>query len=552
MALTVHPLLRQMNVKELLTILAVSSVLIAGQSPSPGSIQSIPGAIKEYKGTVFPISSFVDIKLNLLPLHDFKAELSKMAHSIDLLIDKIFSYTGPTDLFQLLSPALHRLKFKLASYTDITYNPVNGSRSRRGLFDFVGVLSNELFGIVDTKSLEHRLQEYNNRQTSVAKTINANTRAISTLNHNVNQLKEATEQLSEVVTARLNSADKFAEMAFVINQYEVTFMQISSAAERFQNAVLRAAQGIVTKNLISPRDIRKTIHNLKSSHDLQPLFKQHEYMLLYSCLSSYLTKEGISILLPLRPPTTLRGYVIHPFPLQVNSSDMYVTLNAPYVILAPEPKQVITQTQAIALPTQSLYDTCHAPSLGIYVCMAPLWPYYTNVSSCEHAIVSHPHNIHSGCSFSKLLPAHTPFTVATQLQTIFYFYNDTQATISCGNNITRSKLNGPFVLPHSCSLKCISFSFPAIKHFQTTLNHDLQFPTPVTLPPPHNILPKSFDPKLTTVELPPPLSPPIHHHQIFAYGYPIAMSLGVIVVVGSVLFMAACCARRHNISKYKY
>ena len=541
-----------MDVKDLLTVLAATMSLAFGSSPPTGYIEHVPGAIKEFKGTIFPISSFVDVQLNLQPLKDFQSELSEMARNIDLMITNIFKYTGPDDHFQILSPALHRLKFKLASYTDKSYNPSNANRTRRGLFDFVGVLSNKLFGIIDTQSLETRLEDYGGRQNSIAKTITANTRAIATLDHNVKQLRDATVEFHNMINERLNSADMFAELAFIINQYELTFTHVSTAAERFQTAVLHAAEGHVSKDLISPHDIRRTIHDLKASHNLQPLFRKNQYMLLYSCLTSYLTETGISILLPLQPPATLKGYILHPFPLPVSAPSSYVSLQAPNIILAPQRKQVVSQTHAIALPPQNLYETCLSPATGIYVCMAPLWPYYTNVSSCAHAVIAHPHNIRSACSFSPLSPSHHPFTVATQLQTVFYFFDNTPTTVTCNNNVTQSHLKGPFVLPHSCALSSMSFSFPAIRHFHAKLNASMQFPVPTILPIPHTHFRHQMNLTLSPIRIPQPLAPPIHHHRMFAYGYPIAMSVGVVTLIFSIIFLVAACMRRVNRANLQY
>ena len=538
---------QQMGANGLLLVFAASVFLTMGKETRPGTIQTIPGAIKEYKGKVFPISSFVDIKLNIQPLNDFKNELNNMSHSIQIMIDNIFKHSGPTDNFNIISPALHRLKFKMSSYTDVTYNSQNTSRVRRGLFDFVGVLSNQLFGIVDTKSLENRLQEYNGRQNTFAETINANSRALSTLSHNVQQLRDATSQFHTMITKRLNSAEVFAELAFITNQYELTFLEITSAASSFQNAVLDAAQGHVTKELISHQDIQRIIQKLRVSHNLQPLFHPSKFMLLYSCLSSYLTTDGISILLPLQPQTTLRGYLIHPFPLHLNFSEAYVTLDAPAIILAPPHTRVVTQSHAIALPTQNLYDTCHTPAAGIYVCRAPLWPYYKNTSSCAHAIVSHPHNIHGACTFSTITPTVKPFILNTQLQTVFYFYSPTPAAITCNNSITHSNLMDAFVLPHTCSLSCISFSFPAIKHYHTTITKQQQFPKPIPLPRPHTFIPPSANLTLSTVQIPPPIAPPLHHHRVFAYGYPIASSIAVIIVLIISLVLIVFCAKRCNV-----
>ena len=538
-----------MDVKIRLLIVVATTFLTRGQEPVPGTILTIPGAIREYKGTVFPISTFVDIKLDIQPLRNFKDELNNMAHNIQIIIDNIFKHSGPTDHFNIISPALNRLKFKLSSYTDVTYNPKNTSRKRRGLFDFVGVLSNQLFGIVDTKSLEERLEEYNGRQGTFAKTINANSRALAALSHNVQQLKDATEQFHSIINKRLNSAEVFAELAFITNQYELTFMEITSAGSSFQNAVLEAAEGRVTKELISHHDIRKIIQKLKSTHNLHPLFRPNQFMLLYTCLSSYLTNDGISILLPLQPPAALRGYLIHPFPLLRNSSSTYVTLDAPRIVLTPPPTRVVTQSHAIALPTQNLYDTCHTPAIGIYVCRAPLWPYFTNTSSCAHAIVSHPHNIHAACTFSAITPSIKPFILNTHLQTIFYFYSLTPASTTCNGTVTHLNLQNAFVLPHSCSLSCISFSFPAIKHFHTTLSTRRQFPKPIPLPQPHKFIPPSANLTLSAVDIPPSITPPLHHHRIFAYGYPIASSIAVVIILITSLVLALYCARKCDIAK---
>ena len=317
---------------------------------------------------------------------------------------------------------------------------------------------------------------------------------------------------------------------------------MKTAADNFQHAILEAIEGHVTKQLITPRDIRRVVHKLTNTDNLLPLFANN-FMMLYPCLTSYVTSQGLSILVPLNPPSKQKAYIIHPFPTKLNET--YMIIQSMGTILTTHAKHIVTQSNALALPQGSLSNICLTPKREVFVCLKPIWKYTTNTSSCEHAIISYNHNIQTTCEFKEIHPTNFPYTVNTALQTLFYFFEPMTASISCTGTTTQRTLNGSYILPHHCSMKCETFLYPAIKHLTTSFTKKLQYPTPTKLPnPTFNLLPHL---NVTLEKIPKQNDvPKLYHHEIFAYGYPVAMSVSTVVVIFLILMAISCCIKKYN------
>ena len=108
----------------------------------------------EYLGTVYPVTSFLEVRYNLSPIMEFRKQLVDQLHHI-IRFRKNLTNHPPLQHhhFQILSQSLIRLEKKISSFLEQESLPLNSTRSRRGLLNFVGVLSHTLFGTIDEKNL---------------------------------------------------------------------------------------------------------------------------------------------------------------------------------------------------------------------------------------------------------------------------------------------------------------------------------------------------------------------------------------------------------------
>ena len=488
----------------------------------PGTITVLPGAVDELRGTVFPINSYVEIKIITRPLMDLQTTLHEHLHQLRVLKLRVNTYPFNEKHKSMLLQEVDRLNNRISGYVASNWPNSTATRTKRGAFNFVGVMSNYLFGTVDEKTFNTRLQDLGGKIDAVASTFNTQTDAIEKLDINVKRLATAMTKIINN-TAHEDSTDEFAQLAFFLAQHAQEFTAIQNDMTQLQTAMSAAIHGTVTPSLLSPRDVRKIVKTVRMKHDKSPLFTTRNITLFYASLSSYLTVDGLSILLPLRPRVTLQAHRIHPFPHLQNNT--LVTLVAPHLILRSSPDE-FSPAQAMAFPPQALEDTCLNPAHGIYLCMTPAWPYITNTSSCAHALFSHQHRIFEACTFKIYNPTPSPFILPLQSASLIYFFKPTPVTVNCPDTIPMDPLTGPFILPHKCAILTMTFNLPAIKHYVTSVSTSLQFQHPMSLPPFDNSQ-NNRTINMTLLNIPNiahiPYTPTLR--PLFSFGYPILITL---------------------------
>ena len=483
----------------------------------PGDIVPIPGAILQLMGELLPITEFVHVIYDVEPLSLLVNEIESQYNSSSKLLKSL-----PTN--SPVRPVLVRLNNKIANYLK-DLKP-QSTRQRRGLFNFVGMLAHGLFGVVDDKTMNDKLQEFQGRQSAVTHTINAQSEQIHILQSNVRQLANAAEAFYQKVDTNYNHIESL-QIMFKSIEYLTAFDEISHSAERVQDAIIAAIKGEVTMSLLSPNDITNIYKNLTTAGAI-PLFPPNQFNLLYACMTAYITRDGLSILIPIRPNTTYTAFSVHPFPKQINES--FITLNAPDTILIPRTSQLLPMVTELAIPPQPLVTTCDVPTPGLFVCLKPLWPYTSNDSSCAYAITHQKKDIYSSCTFTEVDYKDTPYILPLKENTVFYFFEPMNVELHCNKTWTQS-LNGPYVLPHTCSMSNKHMHFPSIKHYHIKYAKHMQFIHPAPLPITTHSNPPLDQLKLQTMSKPPTL-PAYTGHIGFVFGYPVAVTVfGVFLLI---------------------
>ena len=496
----------------------------------------LPGAAIENIGTVYPITRLAEIKVDTTPLTNLKSTLT--AHTQNLthlrhLIenDESLQHGHAQQLLNSIDYIMHRV---IPLTHDNVTSKNNNTRSKRGLFNFVGVISNALFGTVDEYTLNDRLDEYDDKIRSVSHSFQTNTAALKAIIHNTKALQTAYEglqQASSDMYHQLDSWTRFVQLTSLVSQYKDTLNDITLAAGTYQRDIIAASRGQISPSLISPSDIHPILQKLLTDHNEIPLFQPSNLPSFYATLSSYVTPHGLSVILPIHPDMTLVAREVHPFPHYDNASETYITMDAPQLLLTTPTNTLYTAHSSAIL------HSCISPSPRTFVCLNPSWLYTQPPGECERALSNNPSQIPGACSFSSTPKTQHPYMLALDDVTLLYYFQATPVTIICDTTLPMIIISGPYSLPHKCKLQSINFSLPQIKHYKMSLTAEphLHLPLPlVPIPishPNHTSLNISFTdiPKLET-------APHNFNHYFLTYAYaPLVFSVMftlIIVAIG--------------------
>ena len=434
------------------------------------TLTPLPGAIREDIGITYPVTEAIKIIYDTSPYVHLTKIIGEQRKS---LIDIELHIQGDGYIEQrqkdLLLEAIETMKFRMDTAIGNNTQERN-NRTKRGLIDIVGTAAHTLFGIVNDDTLQGKLKEYDEQIKTVTNTYEASSRQINKVIRNVNKLEQDFNKLNK--NRPTFEANRFAHYAFQIHSYQTTLTDTIQAKTNLQRTLEQAALGNIEPSLITPHDLKKVIERMHIKQVRKPLFPIHNTALFYATLRGYITHEGLTIILPLRPTEIYRTYNVHPFPQQLNASETIVTLHSkPLILIDMNSHKVVT-------PTEPLTKLCTSPRERIYICLKQTWAQHKIGNTCERAIVGNVNSIHSLCSFNVHKAQTTPFLLPTTQSTILYFYTPTATTITCTTTQPMTVIEGPYTLPHECSLNTLSLSLPATHTYTTTFTKNITVPTP--------------------------------------------------------------------------
>ena len=500
----------------------------------PHHITAAPGAIIEDIGRVFPVNQHIEIRYKLEPLQEFsvalKAQLKGLLELDNMIAaDDVLDGNERAMLLNSIAATIHELSSFVERPQAMT------RRHKRGLLDFVGVMAHGLFGVIDEQTFSDRMGEYTSKLNTVVKSFDDSAHTLNALEHNIKQMHAAFTQLSsnirELTTAMSNVA-RFSRISFHLVQYQLTTLKVTHAASDLLAAVLLAANGQVTPKLITPHDFRNVIRHISLDVDnpLVPLFPLSRRTLFYTSLHSYLTKDGLSILLPLKPFNTLEAFRIHTFPSKRN--DTYYTLRLDHTIILKT-----IRGQALATPHTSFLESCHKPTPRIYACYTPTLIYDIDSPSCHRALVVQRHRVAEQCKFDEIRPTEYPYIIPLSEVSLLYYFFPTSTTVTCESKPITRLIEDIFLLPHSCELSSLSFQIPAFKQYVTTLEKE-----PLTIQPSSIYIP-DFPANITKITLEPmhnipsiPFLPTYHTVYVYPVYITVAGMILVMIFIISLLF----------------
>ena len=427
----------------------------------PPNVEMLPGIVKVEKGSLYEIDSYIEVRYSLGPVVSLTANINLEINQLEELQTKI-----------LLDPILTQAhKYLLANATK---NSISAARAKlphtrqagrnpRGLINFVGSIQHALFGVVDEYTLHKRLQEFKSRIDTISHTYDASAATINAIEHNVRLLKQAVQHLELKINNlhNVSEVEHFTQLSFLVSNVQLKLLTLVWENVHLKQAIAAACKGTVEPTLISPADITTILQTVKHEDHVTPLFEPEFSPLFYTTLSSYITPQGLSLVIPLKPFSTFKVYELNPFPEVVNGIIELASIEAHHTILANASMSIIT-------PQRPLSEICDRPTEDIYICMKPVWHVNTNEPSCERAILFDPHLILDLCSFNIFTPTKSPFYLPLGEVTAIYFNTPTRVTITCKHRLPSQTINGTYILPHTCSLRSKVLKLAATRIFKSS------------------------------------------------------------------------------------
>ena len=131
-------------------------------------------------------------------------------------------------------------------------------RVKRGLLNFVGEISNILFGIVDENTLNNRLNQYTDVLNTVKEIISMSLSSINQLDDNIVRLGNLFTDLSKqmfTMSSRLNNILHFTTLGITISNYNLGISNIIQHTNILLLSIAVTAKGIASPSLINRIDI---------------------------------------------------------------------------------------------------------------------------------------------------------------------------------------------------------------------------------------------------------------------------------------------------------
>ena len=424
----------------------------------PDNMEVLPGLIKVNEGVLYAVEEYIQVKYSLEPLTRFKVEIENALSSIENVAkiinnDPILS----NEHKEILTNATQNI------ISFAKWHPAYNLRKKRGLVNIIGNIQHALFGVIDERTLNKRLGELNSRLDTITHSYNATAAAINTIQHNMCQLKEAVIQL-DLRAGQGNATSElqqFTQVAFFISNVRARLQDLRSQRKHILQAIMSAARGTVEPTLITPLDIQGILHTFKQETMGQPLFTPDLSPLFYSTLSSYITPNGLTIVVPLKPASTFTVHRLYPFPTRAEGVVQLATVRTHETILT-------NVSGALIIPRKPLSDLCRQPTKTTFVCMKPIWHININTPSCERAIIFRPELIEEECTYNGLKVSSTPYFVPLGDITAIYFSTPTRVTATCARRAPTQTIQGIYILPNTCSITSKHLTLPASRSFESS------------------------------------------------------------------------------------
>ena len=167
---------------KLTVIIAITAAMLGYTTSTitrPGQLTNIPGGVLESHALVYSVQAFIEVRYQMGALDKFTELLEIQDMSLgNIAVNICRDNTLRENHKVMLQRAIKKLSNQISDMVEsIPGNHNQNSRNKRGLFNFVGILSHSLFGTIDEATFEGKLREYNNRLTAVTHSYTSSAKA---------------------------------------------------------------------------------------------------------------------------------------------------------------------------------------------------------------------------------------------------------------------------------------------------------------------------------------------------------------------------------------
>lgn len=380
--------------------------------------------------------------------------------------------------------------FHLVGHKFIDSNDV---RKRRGIFDGVSHAFNWLFGIPDADDAKYyaeSIKKLNSDERQIEILMKQQIHVISSAIKNYNASAQSLKVNEEKLNENIEKFNKYSRATThelkVINQrqaiidYISLLMQMTSELnQEFDNiisAILFAKQNNLHPSIISPRDLKHELSQIKLNSDIQFPIPIHNYNNIYKyfsiCeLSAFYDNDILifTIKIPLVHDQLYNIYNLIPLPVRHNSSNLYSYIDTSY------PYLLLSTTKTHYGRLRNLF-ACKKLSEEDYICENPTIHLTSERPVCETLLRS---------KLQDAIPKDCPTrTITADLEIwhplsanswLFIMSHPTTASISCdksNSKIYDVELNsvGIFAMRQRC--KCYTFSTVLVSSANRSTIHE--------------------------------------------------------------------------------
>ncbi|XP_076063501.1 uncharacterized protein LOC143038354 [Oratosquilla oratoria] len=344
----------------------------------------LPGAIVHQHGTTACVEDSIMVKLRISPT-SLLEPISKLQNDIQEIQNNINrqipnnthqNYETSQILYHnvnSLQSKLNKIKYTIYHLPDPDNDTINTRRTKRGLFDFVGIISKSLFGTATDQDI-HTVDTHIGKITRVlqqqGKLIDLNSQNIDLLADSVNSVIDKYNYLAQFTNTQLSQITNSQTALFFLyhlNNLDKELDSLKDHTNLIQKDIWNAHAGVVDSQMITPTQLTQTLRRAHSTLQLTPFFSKHEIQHYYPILASTIFQQFILINIPMDPVKRFSLWEIYPFPYPYQNRTM--TLNLPTSTILKS-----TDGQWLTLTSPDTITTCKTARPNFHIC--PAYPFH--------------------------------------------------------------------------------------------------------------------------------------------------------------------------------
>jgi len=440
-----------------------------------------PGALTSHLGRVALVEDVLMVRYPFTSLLSVPADLDVVSANLGAAVGLLRtslkeesqspSYLHSQMILKLLTARVEFLHGKLnQTKHDYSLHPVH-ARTKRGLINALGRISQFLFGTAMDEDVQDLREHYNRLITIAAtnrKVLNLNCKKLARLESNLKELLQHSNQLTRVLNSaliRLEALNEFLLLDQTLHVLEASLNSVLATNEAIIRNMVDAASGRVTTSLLPVEDLIHTLKIGQSDFKLQPMYSRNMVQYYYPLLEATLTTDAIIVHIPFRSLDVFEAYQVEPFPFKVNHSVMTLDLPSSLVLVAKD-------FSLYSIGQMSDLNHCKTSFLHLYYCPASLFAFLPVAGEICEVALTRPiaSDALTLCPYKHLVPK-PMFHLTFHGFHYFCFVDPIYVAIICPEGTTYEKVLGHYAVLDTCHIRSSTLTtFPSRHRLAFTAN----------------------------------------------------------------------------------